>query len=330
MELAAERVQDVAQYRDLYRFLDQHFEEGSDSVSAAFRAEPLIYIPGQPGQFQKATEVFWEDVSWLFGDTRGYLSKPWKELKGFFVDKLGVALTPSPQDYVDLLKELSQKTPLSSEDEPKVWEVYREIERRLSENSSEDDPTETTWWQDFANSGLYWTDRGEFWKNEDDVYVNDQEEYYDLFKGQDGCAFLKLPENQFPSFRRLIEAGGLRMLSEAVRVAEVAPHYPRLEKAITKVVREAAPFIIRYLYFKENEVYRTLGDANILGQMGDTSVSVCDALDVLFVFRDGQERVAKDVAGTFARLFVCANVDDPLDRIGVTLSRLFHNPLFLL
>jgi hypothetical protein len=326
MHLATERVQDVGQFRNLYRFLDEHFEEESASIAAAFRAEPLIYIPGQPGRFQKATEVFWKDVSRLFGHTRGYLSKPWKELKGFFVDKLQVALTPSPQDYVDLLKGLSQKTLIPGEDEPKVWEVYKELERQLSETTGDEDPTESSWWRDFINSGLYWTDKCEFWINKGNVYINDQDEYYELFKGQDGCAFLKLPENQYPSFRRLIEASGLRMLSESVRVAEVMPHNPRQEDATTSVVREAAPFIIRYLYFKENDVYRALQDSNILRQMEQVSVSVCDALDVVFVFRDAHERVARDVAGTFPRLFVWTGADDPLDRIGVMLSKLFHNP----
>jgi hypothetical protein len=322
--LAAERVEDVTLFRNLYRFLDEHFEEGSVSISAAFREGPLIYIPGEPRQFQNTTEVFWKDVSWLFGDARGYLSKPWKDFKEFFVGKLDIALTPSPEDYVELLKELSQKTPLPTEDEPKVWEVYRELERLLS--ASDDDPTETSWWQDFIDSGLYWIDKGEFWKNEDDVYINDQDEYYDLFKGQDGFAFLKLPENRFPSFRHLIEAGGLQFLSEAVHVAEVLPHYPRQETTITNIVREAAPFIVRYLYFKENEAYRTLEAANILGQMDHISVSVCDTLDEVLVFRDAEERVARDVAGTFPRLFVRADVDDPLDRIGVILSRQFQNP----
>jgi len=326
-ELANEQIEDANQFRSLYRFLDERFEEESVSISNAFQSQPLIYIPGRPGRFQKACEVFWKDVSWLFGDTRGYLSRPWKDLKGFFVDKLDISLTPSPQDYVDLLKELSQTKPLPDEDEAKVWEVYRELERRLSKSESDEDPRESSWWNDFASSGLYWTDRREFWNNEGDVYVNDQDEHYELFSGQDGCAFLKLPENQFPSFRHLIEAGGLRKLSEAVRVAEVVPNYPRQEKVITRVVREAAPFIIRYLYFKENEIFRALEDAGTLRQMGDINVSSCESLDVVLEFREAQERVARDVAaGTFPRLFVCEGVDDPLDQIGVTLAKLFQNP----
>lgn len=325
-ELTDERVEDVNQLRSLYQFLDEHFEGESGSICTAFQSQPLIYIPGRPGRFQKTSEVFWKDVSWLFGATRGYLSKPWKYLKGFFVDKLGIALTPSPQDYVDLLKELSQKTPFADEDEAKVWEVYRELERRLSDSDGDEDPRDSSWWQDFANSGLYWTDRREFWNNEDDVYVNDQDEYYDLFKGQEECAFLKLPENRFPSFYRLIEAGGLRKLSEAVRVSEVVPHYPRHEKAITCVVREAAPFIIRYLYFKENEIYRALEEAGTLLRMGEIDISACEALDVVLEFRESQKRAARDVAVAFPRLFVCEGVADPIDRIGVILAKLFRNP----
>ena len=225
-----------------------------------------------------------------------------------------------------MLKELSQNTPLPDEDETKVWEVYRELERRLSESESDDDPRESSWWQDFTNSGLYWIDRREFWKNEADLYVNDQEEHYELFNGQEGCAFLKLPENQFPSFRRLIDAGGVQKLSEAVRVSEVVPRQPRQDKAITRVVRQAAPFIIRYLYFRENEVYRVLEDAGKLRQAAEISVNVCESLEVVLVFRDSQKTVARDVAGVFPRLYVREGADDRRDRIGVILAKLFHNP----
>ena len=125
-----------------------------------------------------------------------------------------------------LLKILSQKTPLQPDDESRVWEAYREIERLLSSADAEDDPTATAWWRDFVASGLYWTDRDAFWSNDGDVFVNDHGEFFELFKGRGDYAFIKLPENQFPSFQRLIEAGGIRMLSDAVEVGEVTHKIP--------------------------------------------------------------------------------------------------------
>lgn len=324
--LVDEQVEEVDHFRRLYRFLDENYELGAVAISSAFESQPLIYIPGRPGQFQKRTEVFWKDVSWLFGDTRGYLSKPWKALKRFFVNRLEVALTPSPQDYVDLLKELSLKSPVQDGDEPKIWEVYRELERRLSDGETDDDPTESSWWLDFASSGLFWSDRNEFRKSRDDIYVNDHVEYYDLFNDHDDCAFLKLPENQFPSFRYLIRASGLHKLSDAVRVVETLPLHPRQETDATRVVRQAAPFIVRYLYFKENDIYRELEASGTLKQMGDVNVSICDDLDVVLEFRGSRERVARDVAGEFPQLFVREGVDDLLDQIGVSLAKLFQNP----
>ena len=120
--LADKQSEDIDQYRRLYRFLDEHSEDGA-ALAAAFQSHPLIYIPSQPGRCHKPTEVFWKDVSSLFGVTRGYLSKQWRGLKKFFVDKLGVTLTPTPQDYVDLLKKLSQKTPLPDQGQRALWDV---------------------------------------------------------------------------------------------------------------------------------------------------------------------------------------------------------------
>jgi hypothetical protein len=326
IELAGKQHKDVNLFRRLYRFLDVHFTEGAAEILAAFQGRPLIYIPAHPGQFLRSTDVFWKDISSLFGERRGYLSRSWNGLKEFFVDKLGVAFTPLPQDYVDLLKELSQKPSLTDDDECRVWEAYRELERRLAQEQNDEGRPNAVWWNDFVTSGLYWTDRHQFWKDHQDVYVNDQEEYRDLFSSHGDCAYLKLPENQFPSFRHLIEAAGLRKMSESVRVMQVTPLYAQQEIAITRVLRDAAPFIVRYLYFKENEIYRECEASGTLRQMRELSFSICDELDVVLEFRGSEKRVARDAAGEFPQLFAREDVDDPIDRIGVILAKHFRNP----
>jgi hypothetical protein len=324
--LTKEDVKDVRRCRKLYAFLDKHFEEDSSSISTAFEDESLIYIPARVGSFKKRSEVFWKDVSWLFGATRSYLSVHWKDMREFFVTKLEVPLTPGPDDYVELLKEMRSAGELEAQGVQKVWEIYKEIERQLSAADSDYDPTSTSWWQEFAKSGLYWTDGAEFWHNEGDVYINDQEEYYQLFKGKGEFAVLVLPENQFPSFTHLIEAGKLRLLSEAVQVCEITPGFPRQDPSLTQLIREAAPFIERYLYFREHEVYRALQDAAVLTKLGQASVQICESLKASFEFHGVSVEVDRDVAGTLPRLYVLKDIVDPVDRLGVILSKLLHAP----
>ena len=324
--LVENRVEDVKKVGQLYEYLDNHFEESSASITTAFQQESMIFLPGKPGRFVKQTEVFWKDVSGLFGNTRGYLCRHWKELKSFFLERLKVDLVPAPEDYVALLKELSSAGSLASDDVRKVWEVYRELDRQLSIKDAEDAPTRTSWWRAFVDSGLYWTDRAEFWQNEGDVYINDHEDYYELFKGKGDFAFLMLPENQYPSFMNLIEAGKLPMLSQAVQECEITPRQPRQDSWMTGLLREAAPFIVRYLYFKENEVYRLLQKADVLRQISQTMVCLCAGVTVVFEFHGIRIEVDRDVAGTLPRLYVRADVDDPVDRIGGMLAKLLHSP----
>ena len=323
--LSAGQVSDTPRFRRLYTYLDQAFQADSEAIASAFRDQPLIHVPGNPARFRKSSEVFWKDASDLFGGSRVYLVNHWKELKEFFVTKLEVPLTPSPQDYVDLLKELSEQTTLTLRDEGTVWQVYKIIDRHLAEAETDDDgPGE--WWQDFLESELFWTDRRAFWPHDGNILVNDRDEYYELFKGRPDIGFLNIPPNQYPSASRLIAKAKLPMLSESVRVVSVSPDNPRPEPTMTALIREATPFLIRYLFFREYDLYSKLEESRILQQLPSTSVQVCDALSVTLELCGGRVTVKQDVAADGLSILVQRDALDPQDRVSVILSDILGNP----
>jgi hypothetical protein len=325
-ELADKPTVDTIKIRHLYDFLNKHFEKDSVAITKAFQDEALIYTPEGLRRFHSRSDVYWKDISKLFGKKRGYLSKYWRDLKDFFIEKLHVRLIPAPEDYVALLKELSQTNPLDSNEVGKVWDIYLELEKNLKPGDNDEDPTEMIWWKDFISSKLFWTDREEFRNNKDNLYINDQKEYYELFKGKGSYAFLALPENQFPDFRHLINAGKLQMLSESVKVCEVMPRQPRQNQELTALLRDAAPLIIRYLYFKDIEVYRALGGSEALSELIPTSVHMCDGMTVAFEFHGERIEVERDAAENVGRLYVRNGLEGIVDLLGVVVSNLLRRP----
>jgi len=325
-ELAGKPTVDIIKVHRLYDFLNKHFEKSSVAITKAFQDEALIYTPEGLMRFHSRSDVYWKDMSKLFGKKRGYLSKYWHDLQDFFIEKLHVRMTPDPEDYVALLKELSQTNSLDSNEVRKVWDIYLELEKNLKPGDNDDDPTEMTWWKDFVSSKLFWTDRDEFWHNEENVYINDDQEYYQLFKGKGDFAFLQLPENKYPSFSRLTNAANLQLLSRVVKVCEVRPHQPHPNPKLTSLLHGAAPFIVRYLYFKNNETYKELQESKSLAALNQTNVHNCDDLTVAYEFHGVRVEVNQNKAGTLGGVYLQSDIVNPGDHIGELLSNLLNNP----
>ena len=63
----------------------------------------------------------------------------------------------------------------------------RPLSRRAARGriAAADDPEEVTgepWWRELVQEAVFWTDRGEFWYNEGNIFVNDHDEFHRLFR----------------------------------------------------------------------------------------------------------------------------------------------------
>lgn len=319
-KLAVDRSPDVDTVRRLYTFLDHHYEAYAAVIDAAFGDRPLFCLPSREPRYLRQAEVFWHDVGPIFEGSRGCLSEHWSDLKGFFVQKLEVPLRPSAEDYVTLLSELTREESLTARQEKVVWAVYRELDRHL--RTDPDGVMGSDWWKEFASNGAFWAEGDTFWVNAGDLFVNDRRDLHSLFADHPGIGFLKLPDNQHPHVSRFLRAAGIPLVSQAVRIEmpDSSPHCTHAD--LTARCRRIVPFILRYLFYREQEFYQEREREGNLDELLRTEVRIDENLRVVVALRDVRREAARPFASRFPTIYVRRDSEGDLDGLAAELSRM--------
>jgi hypothetical protein len=321
-KFAGRQAADVGVVRTLYQFLDQQFDSQAAAIVAAFSSNPLCLTAGSPVPFLPSGQVFWQDPGPAFLSRRGFLSGQWPDLKAFFVRKLGVAVSPSPEDYATVLRELSGEDKLSPKEERAVWAIYKELDRCLAAASDPEEVTDENWWKELVQEAVFWTDGGEFWCNEGDLFVNDHDGFYGLFKDCPKVAFLKVPANQHPQVSRFLKATGIPLLAEAVSVGHIDPARLHDHQHLTARCRGVVPYALRYLFFRETETYREKEESGDLARLIELSVKVCEELEVEVTLFGVSARARQRFSSRLPHVFVGSDAVEDLDGLAIELARM--------
>ena len=288
--LTEQKCEDKTTFTKLYEFLNKNYENSKDIIKTAFSTNKIIYLPNTAQSYFTSNEVLWEDVSDIFGENRGYLEKHYPKLKSFFVEKLGVNEKPTPEDYANVLIDLSRKGKVDGADEKIIWKIYKKLNEHLNPEKNEHLISEEGWWNDFISKPIFWTDKEEFWYNDNNVFVNDDPELYRLFKDNPKISFLKLPNNDYPKIQYFIEAVHISYLSKAVKIELATEETPRIEQDLTNQIRDIVPYILRYLYKSFHSDYERLKNDGKLTQLKNLTCYSVESLNVKYVV--GSEEVS--------------------------------------
>jgi uncharacterized protein YkuJ len=282
--LVEQKSENKEKFEKLYKFLNEHFEEDSIKIKEEFARSPLIFVPGTEERYYSSKEVIWKDISNVFGKNRIYLKKYYPKLRKFFVGKLTISEKPTPKDYVDVLCSISEKSEISNEDKKIIVRIYEELNRNLNPDKVENPISQEDWWNDFIEKQIFLTNKGDFWSNDRDIFINDNNELYKLFKDEEDIGFLWLPEGYHPDKIKLfIKACGLRYLSESVETEPLLEEttYSK-DKKLTQLIQIVVPYVLRYLYWKDNPAYEELKKSGILEKIGAIEVYATDNLKVKY------------------------------------------------
>ncbi|MCW7081006.1 MAG: DUF3883 domain-containing protein, partial [Candidatus Methanospirare jalkutatii] len=287
--LVKQESKDKEKFEKLYGFLDEHFWEDATKIKEAFKQNSLIFIPDtdKNKNYYSSKEVIWKDVSNIFGKNRIYLEKYYsKEFRTFFVEKLGISEKPTPKDYADVLCSISEKNHISDEDKRIIIRIYEELNRNLNPDKVENPISNEDWWNDFIKKPIFLTNKDEFWSNNgDNIFINDNNELYELFKDEEDIGFLWLPDGYHPDkIKFFIKACGIRYLSENVEIEpllEGATHLKKDEE-LTQRIQTITPYVLRYLYWREYAEYEKLKKNGTLEKILAIEVYVTDNLRVRY------------------------------------------------
>ncbi len=270
----------------LYHYLDENFSSDPYLIKNYFSNHKIIYDSAS-NEYFTSNDVFWSDYSLIFGSTKAYLKNNYKGLKTFFVNKLDIG-SPKPEHYVDRLIQLSKEDiPDDKETIAKYDKIILQIYKKLDHEMRPDIEIplfNTNWWQERKVDDLFvlWTDKNKFWRNDQDVCINDDEYLYSLFKNEEHIAFLKVPNNFIPKISHFIEYFNIRPISEAVKVEPLDIIGEKNDIELTQLLKSRIKYIERYLYFTEPEAYENLLNKNYFSRIKNIVVSEVERIEVKY------------------------------------------------
>ena len=321
---------DENEFGKLYNFLNNnYFGYDEYEIDVAFGNHPLIYVPNTEKKFFTSHEVLWQDVSDIFGENRGYLEEHYHDLRDFFVEKIGVSEKPSPNDYADVLVDLSQKDVIADEDEQIILKIYKELNCHLNPDIREPISGED-WWDDFISKPIFFVNNKKF-HNKENVFINDCQELYDLFKDETNIAFLWLPHDyHHDTIKFFIEAAKIRYLSEAVKTI---PNFDKSSSSkfekCTGQLRSFMPYIVQYLYSKMHGEYERLMEDSLNEKITNFGVYTIGNLEVRHEIQINNN-IPIRTPGTPQRcllyenkLYISEEFEEDVDYIAIELSKMF-------
>lgn len=298
--LVVQRSEDKEKFERLYKFLDEHFDKDETKIKEEFARSSLIFVPDTGKRYYNSKEVIWEDVSDVFGKNGIYLEKYYsKEFEKFFVEKLGISKKPTPEDYANVLCSISRKKKISEEDKKIILKIYEELNHNLDPNKVVNPISEQDWWNNFIKKQVFLTTRDEFWFNNGNIFVKDSDNLYEQFKDEEDIAFLWLPHSYNPDkIRFFIEACNIRYLSKSVRrklsnLQEIQSQ-AQGDNQLTKRIQLVVPYVLRYLYWKESEMYEDLKNKGLIQKIKGIKVYVIDNLKVEYSINVNGREISKE------------------------------------
>jgi hypothetical protein len=309
-------------FKLLYEFLNKYHNENKEVITDSFSKNRLIYLSETPKKYFTLNEVVWKESSDIFSNNIGYLEKQYPDSKSFFIDVLGVSERPKIKDYAVVLIELSQKDVVHKDDEKIILRIYRELNNHLRTEIEERSINEEEWWSNFVNQPIFWTDKNEFWYNEDDVFVNDNRELYELFKSEPRIAFIKIKEDDYPKIQYFLKAVGVSYISKVISIELLNREKRILEEDLTDQIQKYVRYILRYLYYSAPGSYERMKDDTTLLLKTLKCYSI-DQLEVTYMLNDVSKAAIRAALLYKDSLYIQKSYIDNTDLLAVELSKLF-------
>lgn len=263
-------------------------------VLHAFREGRLIFIPETDQKYFTADDVFWDCK---FDDLKEYLPslRAWySECRGLFIDGLVVKVSPAPEDLVTTLEQISANMERSEVDERKVITIYKEFNALLKQYPGN---SNASWWKDFTGKFLMWVNKKQFWRNDGDVFVNDDPALYDLFVEWEDIASLAVDDTDLRNLEYFVRYAKISKLSESVKCVLIDDDHQVLKDIpeLTRHIQNLTPYILRYLYNKHPDDYDRLKISHKLSNLKNIRCVSLDRIDVEYVLRNRAVKTTRDI-----------------------------------
>jgi hypothetical protein len=288
-ELSRDLSGDKKTVTKLYQFLDQHWEGHGSLIGEHFRAHKLVCIGfGETTLWATLEECCWalpyrlREIAPIHG-----LVGIWQQLGEFFCDKLDVRRSMSREEWATTLLKLSDVELEPGDAGTLARQVYRELEAALNSDENAKGDVAPEWITPVVKGQGIWTTREEWWRNDRDVFANDDPSLAELFRDSERVAFISLTPSELPQFSRLLSVLGIRRISDADREPS-GEGQVRGGDTLAARLQSRWVAIARLLYFLHNDCYEDAKADHRLRGLKEVKVSVWEPLKLEVVL--GGER----------------------------------------
>ena len=316
---------DKKAFLTFYKFLDSHFNDNAEVIKTVIEKHNLIFIPGTSQAYFSSDQVIWKDLSDIFGDTRGYLEKHYPGLRKFFVDNLGISERPTPKDYANALLNIREKEEIETKHEKVIDTIYRHLNIHLDPEQVEEVISEAEWWEEFSEDTIIWTDKGDFDTRFEDVYVNDHEDLYQLFRERPDISFFKLPARSHQKYRHLISTLEIPYLSQTIETEVVMKESAESEPELTEQLHGLLPYILRYIFNKANSIYENFKQEGSITELLEIKCYCLEKLEVVYTLGDHRANIEQQAKFDNGALYVQRERVGNLAYLAVEFAKLFES-----
>ncbi|MEH2124137.1 DUF3883 domain-containing protein [Nostoc sp.] len=283
------------------------------------KIKTVAWLPTTKGKLANPSEIFLDktETSAILGDSVPYLAITLNNPD--FIKDLGIKdKITDPKDYADWLLALSRKKELDEKHEEIVLKIYQELNKP--------DIKLKDWWKTFIIEKIFWTNKRTF-STASKVLINDNDKVYELFKDNPQIAFLKLPPNYYPKLQHFIDGTDIRYLSQIIKTELAIGEVPKVEEeSLTEQIKALIPYVLRYLYQVEHQIYQQLKTNHTLIQLKDLVCYRVENLQIKYIL-DRQSAYTQRSAFLYnGNLYIQSDSLSDMDYLALEISHLFGNP----
>ncbi len=261
------------QVQTIYRVLDDRFWRVSNTfIREAFESEGLIQLKAPHKRWFRPSEVCWRSNGPFLDSLYPPLSPLYRELQGFFLDRLGVRRELPVAKMVEALPRLADLED-SGVRQSEALLIYRKANQALGPRFGRDVDL-PDWVETLKSEDAFVNQRGELVLNDERLFANDRPELAELFGDEEDLSFLAISPSEVPRLSRLLEAVQVSRLSDSVSVEVENTGGGQLNPDLTSRIRRSVLYLARILYAKQPEAFAKALETGAISSLW--TFSVCE------------------------------------------------------
>lgn len=255
-------------YFEAYYFLNNNYDNTTKKIIIDFfQKDAYIFLPRSKDTshpYFNLKELVWDKKykKRIFSMFWGIVEPFYPNLKDFFLNILEI---PEQLDLRELCNKLSILSEVNNEMNELqinfIHYVYKQIDKEIRNDT--DGLLNRQWFQDFSKQGILYTNQG-FWMNDNDVFYCDDNILYNVFKDEPKVAFLNIKREDYSMMKNFIDRFNIKSISTAITKSMSSDISQGFLSDLTNLIRATIPFIIRFIFNKDLNLYTELKNLKIL------------------------------------------------------------------